>query len=158
MTVTASQRQTARRIDDDDSIADWFRTHGRKVAYVAFGAAAAAVAVYMWRQSAAIKSQRAEEGLLVAARSFASGNKPLAQTDLEKLITRYGGTEAAVQGRLLLAQILYEQNSVDSGLAVLDAAGRSDVFAASIHSLRAIGLEQGRKPAEAGAAYERAAA
>jgi predicted negative regulator of RcsB-dependent stress response len=113
----------------------------------------------MWRRSDAIKEQRAEQSLVAAARSFQSGNMPLAQSDLEKLVARYGSTSAGSQARLLLAQILYDQGKVDSGLKVLEdvGSGPGGAFQASVHGLRAAGLEQSGKNAEAGAEYERAA-
>jgi len=161
MADTASARPAARHLDDDGSaIFDWIRSHSRLATYVGVAILAVAGAMYMWRRSDAIKQERAEQALLSAARSFSSGNLPLAQSDLEKLVARYGSTSAGAQARLLLAQILYEQNKVDSGLKVLDAVGSGPggAFAASVHALKAAGFEQSNKSAEAGAEYERAAA
>ncbi len=161
MTDTASARPTARRLDDDESsVLDWIRSHARLATYAGVTIVALAAAVYMWRRSDAIKQQRGEEALIGAARTFSSGNLPLAQTDLEKVIGRYGSTGAGAQARLLLAQILFEQSKVDSGLRVLQEAGSGPggAFAASVHALRAAGLEQLNKSAEAAAEYERAAA
>lgn len=120
---------------------------------------ALAAAVYMWRRSDAIKQDRAEQALLAAARTFTSGNQPLAQSDLEKVIVRYGSTNAGGQARMLLAQILFDQNKVDSGLKVLDAVGSGPggAFTASVHALKAAGHEQAGRSAEAAAEYERAA-
>ncbi|MEW5918759.1 MAG: tetratricopeptide repeat protein, partial [Gemmatimonadota bacterium] len=136
MADTASARPAARPLDGDGSaFFDWIRTHSRAATYVAVGVVAVAAAVYMWRRSDAIKEQRAEQSLIAAARTFQSGNRPLAQSDLEKLVARYGSTSAGAQGRLLLAQILYDQGKVDSGLKVLEnvGAGPGGAFAASAH-------------------------
>jgi len=120
---------------------------------------ALAAAVYMWRRSDAIKQERAEQALLAASRTFSSGNLPLAQSDLERLIGRYGSTNAGSQARMLLAQILFDQSKVDSGLKVLEnvGAGPGGAFTASVHALRAAGHEQAGKAAQAAAEYERAA-
>lgn len=160
MTDTASVRPAASRVDEDASpIFDWIRSHTRLATYAAVTLLALAAAVYMWRRSDAIKQERAEQALLSAARTFSSGNLPLAQSDLEKLVARYGSTNAGGQARMLLAQILYDQNKLDSGLKVLDAvgAGPGGAFTASVHALRAAGQEQAGKPAQAAAEYERAA-
>lgn len=160
MTDTASARPAARRLDDDESsLFDWIRSHGRIAAYAGVTVVALAAATYMWRRSDAIKQQRAEQALVSAARTFSSGNLPLAQSDLEKVVARYGSTNAGAQARLLLAQILFEQSKVDSGLRVLQdvGSGPGGAFAASVHALRAGGLEQLNKPAEAAVEYERAA-
>lgn len=161
MTDTASARPSARRVVDDDesSLIDWFRAHRRVATYAGVTIVALAAAIYMWRRSDAIKQERAEQALLGAARTFSSGNLPLAQSDLEKVVARYGSTGAGAQARLLLAQILFEQSKVDSGLRVLEevGSGPGGAFAASVHALRAGGLEQLNKPAEAAVEYERAA-
>jgi predicted negative regulator of RcsB-dependent stress response len=95
---------------------------------------------------------------LAAAQSVVqSGNAALAQSDLQALLRRYGGTTASIQARLLLAQVHFGAGKVDEGLKELDAIGSPGPFAASVHSLRGAGLEQGGKPAEAAAEYEKAA-
>lgn len=120
---------------------------------------AIAAAVYMWRRSDAIKQERAEQALLSAARTFSSGNLPLAQSDLEKLVARYGSTNAGGQARMLLAQILYGQGKVDSGLKVLEnvGTGPGGAFTAAVHALKAAGHEQANRSGQAAAEYERAA-
>jgi hypothetical protein len=128
-------------------------------AYVAVAVIVVAVGAYMWRRSEAVKQARAEQQLVAAARTFSSGNLPLAQTDLERLVARYGSTTAGGQARMLIAQILFEQGKVDSGLKVLDrvGSGPGGAFTASVHALKAVGLEQTNKNAEAATEYERAA-
>jgi predicted negative regulator of RcsB-dependent stress response len=161
MADTASARPAARRIDDEGSVlVDWIRRHSRLATYIGVAILAVAAGMYMWRRSNAIKQERAEQALISAARTFSSGNLPLAQADLERLVARYGSTAAGAQARLLLAQILYDQNKVDSGLKILQdvGSGPGGAFAASVHALRAAGLEQASKNADAGAEYERAAA
>jgi hypothetical protein len=160
MADTASVRPAARHLDEDGSaLFDWFRAHSKLASYIGVGVLAVAAAAYMWRRSDAIRQERGEQALVSAARTFASGNLPLAQSDLEKLIARYGSTTAGAQARLLLAQILYDQNRPDSGLKVLEGigGGPGGAFTASVHALRAAGLEQSSKSAEAAAEYERAA-
>jgi len=71
-----------------------------------------------------------------------SGNAALAQSDLQALLRRYGGTTAAIQARMLLAQVLFGQGKVDEGLKELDAVSSPGPFAASLHALKGAGLEQ----------------
>jgi tetratricopeptide (TPR) repeat protein len=58
---------------------------------------------------------------------------------------------------MLLAQVHYQQGKIEDGLKELDAIGSPGPYEASVHALRAAGLEQAGKPAEAAAEYENAA-
>ncbi len=103
------------------------------------------------------KGASAYRALSDAQRSVASGNLPLAAADLQKLVSQYGSTSAGNEGRLLLAQVYFQQNKIADGMKVLDDVGGGSATAASVHALRAAGLEQSGKPAEAAAEYLKAA-
>ncbi|MEP7346570.1 MAG: hypothetical protein ABI877_14965, partial [Gemmatimonadaceae bacterium] len=53
-------------------------------------------------------------------------------------------------------QVYYDQNKVDEGLKALDGVDASGPFKASLHAIKAAGLEQGGKVAEAAVEYLKA--
>jgi pentatricopeptide repeat protein len=140
-----------------DSLMDWARANSRKLAIGGIVAVAAVLLVWGWRYSAAQKEMSASRRLSEARQAVIAGNLPLAQSDLRQVIQRFDGTQAALQARLLLAQVLFDQQKVDEGLAELREVTSAGVFAESYHALLAAGLEQGGKPAEAAGEYLRAA-
>lgn len=157
MTKTGEAARPPRNLDDHaESLLDWAKAHSRQVAIGAISVAALAATVFFWQAASEKKEANAGRALSDAQRAFASGNLPLAQSDLQKMVQRYDGTMAASQARLLLAQVLFEQNKVDDGLKQLDEVDAEGPFEASVHAIRAAGLEQAQKPAEAAAYYRRA--
>ena len=140
-----------------ESIFEWAQVNASKLSIGGIVVVALAAVGLLWRASADKKEVRASQALAAAQSVVQSGNAALAQSDLQALLRRYGGTTAAIQARMLLAQVHFGQGKLDDGLKELDAIGTPGSYAASVHGLRAAGLEQAGKPAEAGAEYERAA-
>jgi predicted negative regulator of RcsB-dependent stress response len=139
---------------------DSLRGYARPAMFALIGAAVLAGGVALYNRSKATNAARADQALFEVQRSLGSGNAALATADLRKLVTRYDGTPSAVQGSMLLAQLLYDQGKADEGLKLLrelqgERAARD--YRAAIASLIAAGLEQQGKPAEAAREYERAA-
>lgn len=143
--------------DRADSFMDWVRANGRKLAVGAIAIAAVVVTVWGWRASVERKELTAQRRLSEARQAVDARNLPLAQSDLRQVIQRFEGTRAATQARLLLAQVLFDQQKVDSGLAVLREVASPGLFASGYHAILAAGLEQAGKPAEAAQEYLRAA-
>lgn len=141
-----------------DRMLEWARANSSKISIGGIVVIAAAAVWLLWRASADKKEVRASQALAAAQSVVQSGNAALAQSDLQALLRRYGGTTASIQARMLLAQVHFGQGKFDEGLKELDAIKSAGPFAASVHGLRAAGLEQAGKPAEAAAEYERAAA
>ena len=152
MTKTGSAA-TAPLEDRADSMMDWVRSHGRLVGILSVAVLAAIAIGWLARWSGRNKELAAGRSLGEAQRAFASGNMALAQSDLARVVQRYGSTTAGLQARLLLAQAYFAQGKTDEGLKVLNEAGNPDPFAASFHSVRGAGLEQAGKPAEAAREY-----
>jgi Flp pilus assembly protein TadD len=123
------------------------------VALVAVALAAAVVIGWLVRWSGRNKEVRAARELGSAQQAFVSGNMALAQSDLQKVVQRYGGTTAGRQAKLLLAQAYFAQAKVPDGLKVLEEAGNPEPFEASFHAVRAAGLEQAGRPADAAREY-----
>ncbi|MEO8193933.1 MAG: tetratricopeptide repeat protein [Gemmatimonadales bacterium] len=147
--------------DTTESLMDWFQLHNRKIAWAGAVVFALAVGGWFYTRSQDLKGERAEKAYFTAQRSVAAGNLPLAESDLKKMIGRYAGTRAAMQARLELAQIMYEQGKIQQGLDELkpaeDEIGGSKEFGSTVHLVMASGLEQLKKFSEAAAQYEKAA-
>ena len=142
-----------------ETIFESLRVHARTaiIAVVGVTAVAGAVALYNW--SKAKEAVRAEQALFDAQRTLGGGNLPQAQTELQKLSTRYDGTPAANQANILLAQVMYDQGKYAEGLALLGKleGNIEEDSRPAVHALRAAGHEQLGKPAEAAAEYLKAA-
>jgi predicted negative regulator of RcsB-dependent stress response len=144
-------------VETGESIIEWARANARRISIGGMIVVAVAAVGLLWRASAEKKELRASEALAAAQMVAQSGNAALAQSDLQALLRRYDGTSAAIQARLLLAQVHFGQGKVEEGLKALDAISSPGMYAASVHALRGAGLEQSGKPAEAAPEYERAA-
>ena len=143
--------------DHAESALDWARANakpiGIAVAVIALGAIVWFVAKgYRERQSDA-----ADVALNRARQSYSSANLPLAQTDLKRVISRYGGSAAGSQATMLLAQTYYEQGHADSGLKVLIDGKAADTDEAAFEALKGAGFEQKKDYAQAAERYRAAA-
>jgi predicted negative regulator of RcsB-dependent stress response len=145
-----------------DNLMDWFQLHSKKVALAGAGIVILAAGGWFYNRSQEMKGERAERAYFEAQRSVLAGNLPLAEADLRKMITRYEGTPAAMQARLVLAQVLYDQGKFQEGVNELTAAedklSDSEEFGSSVHLVIGGGLEQLKKYKEAAQQYEKAAA
>lgn len=144
-----------------ESMNDWLQLHSRQVSWAVIGLVVVIGGGWFYTRSQSLKAERAVTAYSGVQQSIASGNLPLAESDLRKLITRYDGTPAAMQGSLVLAQLLYQEGKYDDGIAELKNATpkleSSKDFGASAHLLMAGGYEQTKKYVEAAHEYEAAA-
>jgi predicted negative regulator of RcsB-dependent stress response len=111
-------------IDDELDLMDWIRANSR---WVGIGAAVVLVAAGGWwtyTQSKLRKEQNAAQALFMAKQSMAAGNLVLAQSDLSKLVGRYGGTSAGSEGAMILAQIDFDQAKFQEGITILENAAK----------------------------------
>ncbi len=147
--------------DRAESLMDWFQLHSRKVAWAGVGVVALAAGGWFYNRSQELKAERAERAYFEAQRSVVAGNLPLAESDFRKMVTRYEGTPSAMQGRLMLAQILYDQGKFQQGVDELkkaeDELSKSERYGSSIHLVLGSGLEQLKKYREAAEQYQKAA-
>lgn len=113
----------------------------------------------------AISAKQRREAFAVRALQSAraameAGNLPLAASDLSRLVQSYGGTPAADEATILLAQVRLSQGDAETAVAELQAAlsGRlGEQFRAAAHGLLGGAYEQQGRMDEAGNAYLRAA-
>ena len=142
------------------SFGDWIQANTRAVTIGAALVAVAAVGFWFYLRSAEIKRLNAERGLNQAKQALSAGNAPLAQTDLQRVATRYKGTPAGAQAAMVLAQLHYDQGKIPEGLAVLEPYQTSSSAGANlgaIWSLTGDGHMATGKAAEAATAYQKAA-
>lgn len=159
MTSTPPETLDARQ-DRAQNILDWITGNTRALTIGAVVVAAAGAGYWFYARSTEMKKVNAERALLTAKQSIMSGNTPLAQTDLQKVVTRYSGTTAGVEAAMLLAQLSYDQGKYQEGIAslqkVLDNRW-SGPSLASLYSLVGDGYSQMGKPEDAAKQYLKAA-
>jgi len=143
--------------DRAESAMDWARANGK---YLTIAAAVVALLAAGWvvvRQYQSRQASAAENQLNRARQSYAQGNLPLAQTDLRRVIARFGGSPAGSQATMLLAQAYLEQGKADSGLKVLSDGKAAKQDRAAFEALKGAGLEQKKEYAQAAERYRAAA-
>jgi predicted negative regulator of RcsB-dependent stress response len=147
--------------DSETETLDWIKLHARELMLGGLVVLAIGLGGVLYRKSAELKASNADDALQSAEQTVAAGNLELAEGDLQKMITRYDGTPAATQGSILLAQAYYQEQKYDQGIAALQHAeekNQSGPFAAPVLQLIAAGYSQLGRPADAAAAYVKAAA
>jgi predicted negative regulator of RcsB-dependent stress response len=136
---------------------DWARANSKPLLIAVIVVAVGVAGWFLAKQWRDRRADAAEVALNRARQSYAQGNLPLAQTDLRRVITRFGGSAAGSQASMLLAQTFYEQGKPDSGLKALSEGKASGPDAASFEALRGAGLEQKKEYAKAAERYRTAA-
>lgn len=144
---------------EPETLAETFIVYQRPILIGAIIVAVGGIGSWLWLRSAQIREERAGAALQAAETAFVSGNKALAQTEFERLIGRFPGTNAGTQSAMLLAHLLYEQGKHAEGVTQLESALRraSDEMKPGVLALIAVGQEGAGKPLDAAAAYGRAA-
>lgn len=114
---------------------------------------------WVYAQSRMTKEINASKALFLAKQSLAAQNPALAQSDLQKLVARYGGTGSGAEAALLLAQLDYDQSKFQEGVAVLESASKSapQPLESEIRALLGDGYLSMRNPKAAAQEYEKAA-
>ena len=138
---------------------EWALLHSRLLTGAAVAVALAAGAAWIYVKSQAAQAQNASTALMEAEQALGAGNAALAQSDLEKLIARYGSTDAGHQAHLLLAQAYYDAGKYSEGTADLEKFVQSSpkLLEASAYNLIGAGYEQQNKFDDAATAYQKAA-
>ncbi len=143
----------------EESFTEWVTLHRRELTWAVVALAAIVAGFWYYERSQAIKAQRAETAYFQARQSASAGNLLLAVSDLQKVVTRYEGTQAGTQAALSLAQALYDQKKFKEGVDVLKKAESSAPadFKPSIHALEAAGYEELKDLTAAAEQYKLAA-
>ena len=143
--------------DHAESAMDWARANARPLGIAVGIVAIAALGWFVGKQWSDRRADQADAALSRARQSYAQGNLPLAQTDLRRVIARFGGSAAGSQATMLLAQAFFEQGKADSGLKVLNEGKAANVDEASFEALKGAGYEQLKQYDKAAERYRAAA-
>ncbi|MCE9602458.1 MAG: tetratricopeptide repeat protein [Gemmatimonadetes bacterium] len=144
---------------EPETLGETWLLYQKQIIIGAIVVAVGAGGFWLWSRSSQIKEEKAGVAFQSAEATFMSGNKFLAQAELEKITSRYKGTTAGTQAAMLTAQVMFEQGKHAEGIAQLEAVAGSapKALRAGIQALIGSGLESSGKPAEAAAAFAKAA-
>jgi predicted negative regulator of RcsB-dependent stress response len=146
--------------DRAQTFVDWTRINARALTVGAAVILVAAAGYWFYLRSREIQSANAEKALMNAKQSMSAGNLTLAQSDLQRVYSRYGSTAAGVEAAMLLAQIDFDSRKVQDGISILEklsGSGAASRVESTIRGLEGDGYMQLGKPAEAAKRYESAA-
>ena len=166
--MTKSNRQQQVVVNEDvtpkepaDRALDWLQRNQRMLIAIASIVVIVGAAAWFLLEYSSRKEAAAARALEQARFATQSGNLPLAATDLSRLIDNYGGTVAAGEAAILLAQVRRLQDEETLAVEELRAAidDRLDPqFRAGAYHLLGTALEDLGNLSEAAQAYENAAA
>lgn len=169
---TTNQTMTSIRTEPDDAsdaasaanraqtFVDWTRVNARMLTAGMIVIVVAAAGYWFYMRSRQIQSANAEKALMNAKQSMSAGNLTLAQSDLQKVYSRYESTAAGVEAAILLAQIDFDAHKVQDGISILEKLSGSSAASrveSTIRGLEGDGYMQLGKAIEAAKRYESAA-
>jgi predicted negative regulator of RcsB-dependent stress response len=160
MTHPITDTGTAASQPKAESFLDWFHINSRWITIGAIVVAVVAFGVWFVQRKNLNEAISADRQLVVAKQSLQSGNLPLAEADLKKVVDKYPDKAAGAEAGLLLAQVKIERADYAgavTGLRDLATKVPSGPNAASIRGLLGDALAQLDKAADAAAEYEKAA-
>jgi tetratricopeptide (TPR) repeat protein len=142
-----------------ERVLEWTRTHRQATSWIGTVLVVGAVLV-VWTASSTRRSEAIASRQLQGARyAFDNQNLPLAASELARIIENYSGTNAAAEGRLLLAQVRLLQNQPQQAVELLRdfAPSAGAAFRAQAYGLLGAAHENLGKPREAAEAYQNGA-
>jgi len=161
MTTPKIDTPATEMADRAQTFLDWTKVNSKALTIGAIVVLVAGGVYAFMARSRAIESENAAKALMNAKQSMSSGNLPLAQSDLQKVFSRYGSTSSGVEAAMLLAQMDFDGGKAQDGLNVLQKAQGSRAASSvqsTIMSLEGDGYAQMRKLPDAAKKYEDAAA
>lgn len=141
------------------NLLEWAELHSKQLTIVAVAIVMIAAGVWFYQKSHQARTRNASTALVSAEQALTAGNLPLAQSDLDKIVSRYGGTEPGKQAVLLLAQVMYDRGQYQQGIERLrqvEGSGDRYLNTAALNLIGA-GYEQQGKYADAAENYRKAA-
>lgn len=157
--MTATQPDTT-AVDRAQTFIDWTKINAKALSIGAAIVLVAALAYWFYARSKEIQSTNAEKALMQAKQSMTAGNLALAQSDLQKVFSRWESTPAGVEAAMLLAEIDFDAGKYQDGLTKLQKVAGSSAASANqstIESLEGDGYAQMGKMGEAAKQYQQAA-
>lgn len=160
MTHPLSETGSATTQPKAESFVDWFHINTRWITIGAAAVVAVAFAVWFVQRKSLNETISADKQLVVAKQSMGSGNAPLAEADLKKVLDRYGDKAAGAEAGMLLAQLRFDRGDFAGAVTTLrDLSSKVSAGpnASSVRGLLGDALAQLDKPADAAVEYEKAA-
>jgi predicted negative regulator of RcsB-dependent stress response len=134
---------------------DRYRQH---LAWIGLVLIVAIAGAWFYVRSESLKQEHAETAFEQALVGVQSGNIRLAESDLKKVVSRYGGTNGGAEAAMTLAKLSYQQGNYQAGIDALKTAvsTKGDMqFEALV--LQGAGYEGLSKWADAARTYDQAA-
>ncbi len=143
-----------------DRFGAWVKAHRQLTSWIGAIVVVGAV-LFLWTMSTQRRSEEIASRELQGARfAFENQNLPLAASELAKVVENYSGTNAAEEGRLLLANVRLLQGQPQQAVTVLKdyAGGAGKAYRAQAFGLLGAAYENMGRFREAGEAYENGSA
>jgi tetratricopeptide (TPR) repeat protein len=134
----------------------WINAH-RQLSYWIGTILLVAAALFLWQLATKRRSEEIASRELQGARfAFENQNLPLAASELARVVENYSGTNAAEEGRLLLANVRLLQGQPQQAIQVLQdyAPGAGRAFKSQAYGLLGAAYENLGRFREAAEAYE----
>ena len=160
MTHPLSETGSAPTQPRAESFVDWFHINTRWITIGAALVVAVAFGVWFVQRKSLNETISADKQLVVAKQSMGSGNAPLAEADLKKVLDRYGDKAAGAEAGMLLAQLRFDRADFAGAVTTLrDLSTKVSTGpnASSVRGLLGDALAQLDKSADAAVEYEKAA-
>ncbi|MDB4914924.1 MAG: hypothetical protein JWM95_2568 [Gemmatimonadetes bacterium] len=142
-----------------ESFLDWFQINSRLVVIGGAVVLAAGFAYWFVQRTKVNEAVNSDKQLMQAKQSLNSQNQALAESDLKKVVDKYGDKPAGTEAGLLLAQLKMDKGDFAGAVATMkDLLGKvSGPSATQVEGLYGDALAQQGKAAEAAAEYVKAA-
>jgi tetratricopeptide (TPR) repeat protein len=142
-----------------ERVLEWTRTHKQATSWIGTVLVVGAV-LMIWTASSTRRSEAIAGRQLQGARyAFDNQNLPLAASELARIIENYSGTNAAAEGRLLLAQVRLLQGQPQQAVELLRdfASSVGAAYRAQAYGLLGAAYENLGRQREAAEAYQNGA-
>ncbi|HET9387682.1 MAG TPA: tetratricopeptide repeat protein [Gemmatimonadales bacterium] len=139
---------------------DWIKAHRQLSSWVGIALIVAA-GLFVWKLTTDRRSEEAASRELQGARfAFENQNLPLAASELARVVENYSGTNAAEEGRLLLANVRMLQGQPQQAVEIMRdyAPGAGRAFRAQAYGLLGAAYENTGRFRDAAEAYENGSA
>ena len=119
-------RQRTPAVEEDTFVSgvleatDWTRRHGRTILGAVLALVLIIAGVVYYRSYRSALEAKAAGDLDQIRGIAASGNIPLAQRQLTQFVSKYSGTHAGDEGRVLLAQAMLDQGNARGAIPVVE--------------------------------------
>lgn len=141
--------------------APWYRDRNRLAIVGGITVVVLALLTWFLLTSNRRKEEFAQRSLNQARAAAEAGNLPLASSELQKVIQTYEGTDAATEAALTLNQVrMVNGQSELAAVGIRDflASDPAEKYLAPANGLLGAALENAKRFADAGAAFEKASA